>query len=240
MKTPEEELSNCSKRARISYDGCEHIQTEENDLVCTLFDQEYQRKKLRDAYIARSRELDFVLEPKPNPFSKNNTDKYIVVNHHNFRPNKNIKWAMMTVFTDFDAKSLSVTAHEELFKAVITTQSYLAGSDRTLFTLKYFTRLWFKFQLRLNTNPHLFHECFCPMFSRNKESYIDMLCRLFPTLLHSLYRYSTSVLGCSANTSTLVDLMNQKCKMEYPECPIRSNLSLNKYHFWKIFKKFGG
>ena len=147
---------------------------------------------------------------------------------------------MMSVCTDFDAKNLSVPEREELFKAVITTQSYLVGSDRTMFSLSYFTRLWFKFQLRLSTNPHLLHECFCPMFSRNKESYVDMICKLFPTLLHSLYRYSTSVLGCSANTKTLVEVMNRKSKMEYAGCPIRSNLSLNTYHFWKFFKKFGG
>ena len=70
--------------------------------------------------------------------------------------------------------------------------------------------------------------------------YVDMLCKLFPTLLHSLYRYATSVLGCSANTKTLVEVINCKSKMEYPDCPICSNLSLNSYHFWKFFKKFGG
>ena len=92
----------------------------------------------------------------------------------------------------------------------------------------------------MTTNQHLLQECFCPLFSRNRASYVDMICKLFPTLLHSLYRYATSVLGCSANTKALVEVMNQKAKQEYPLCPIRSNLSFNSYHFWKFFKNFGG
>ena len=170
----------------------------------------------------------------------NDTDRTIELKPSGTRCHSNIKWSMVTICNDLGASSLAPNERDELFKAVIYTQSYLEGYDRPLFSLTYFTKMWLRFKLRVNNHPHLLAQVFAPSYTKKRESYVDMLVKLFPTLLHLLYRYATNVLGLSARTASLVALMNRKSRIDYPTCPIRKNLCFTNYHFWKFFKKFGG
>ena len=69
----------------------------------------------------------------------------------------------------------------------------------------------------------------------NRQNYIDMILEQDQTCLHRLYRYATSVIGVTANAEALVDVMNKRAHIMYPNCPIRSNLKLSKHHFWFLF-----
>ena len=73
-----------------------------------------------------------------------------------------------------------------------------------------------------------------------RVSYVDRLQESYPTLLHTVYRYAIRVLGATAHTEAIVDIMNKKAAALHPECPERSNLGFNTYHFWNFFHKNDG
>ena len=128
----------------------------------------------------------------------------------------------------------------ELFEAIITEQSYLLGFQEPAMTPRYMNDLWFKFKLRLKTNPTRLASLFASRNNRNRDTYVDLLLSLFPTLLHNLFRYAGRILGHSANVMKIVDIMKARAKSLFPNCPIRSNLAISKRQFWNFFKKFQG
>ena len=190
---------------------------------------------IRKTYIESSTQYDFLLKPCPNPFAMNDHDN-TELKKKGTRTDVNVKWAMITVSNNMGASDLKKKDRDQLFKAVILTQSYLQGCDRPVFSVKYFSKSYTKFKLCARNRPDLLADVFVPRSSKKKQSYIDMLGNLFPTLLHSLYRYGINVLGPSARTESLVHIMNRKSKTLYPDCPIRSNLSLNNFIFGDFLK----
>ena len=73
-----------------------------------------------------------------------------------------------------------------------------------------------------------------------RKTRVDVIQEAYPKLLHELYRYSISVLGCDAKASHIINLMNRKALITKPECHIHANLGLNTYHFWLFFHRNNG
>ena len=192
-------------------------------------------------YIATSKTYNFKVRPRLNPFSTNDKDTEIELREPGSRVTEAMKWAMIAICSDMGARMLMKNFRDLFFKALITTQSYLNGFDRPVFTIKYFNKLWLTFLHRVKHKPERMSILFQPMYaSHQRQSYIDSILEPFPTLLHDLYRYSTKVLGIGARTSAIINLMNRRSYVLYKDCPIRANLRLNKYHFWQFFHKFDG
>lgn len=93
-----------------------------------------------------------------------------------------------------------------------------------------FTRIWNKYKINSSSQPDILSSTIMNGNKRKKrKTYVDVILKMFPTLLHELYRYATSVLGASAKTSSLIHIMNRKSAVTYPNCPIRSNQKLTKH-----------
>ena len=73
-----------------------------------------------------------------------------------------------------------------------------------------------------------------------KGRYIEKVQVEHPTFLHEMYHYAVSVLGASATTKAIVEIMKKRAKIIYPSCPTRGNLQLNTYHFWRFFHRNNG
>ena len=54
-------------------------------------------------------------------------------------------------------------------------------------------------------------------------------------MLHSLYRFATKLLGLDETSSKLSAAMNNRARELFPDCPIRSNLKMNRNRFWEFF-----
>ena len=100
--------------------------------------------------------------------------------------------------------------------------------------------MWDKLERETRMNPSNAPYVLESKLNKNKVRYVDKLEAKFPTYLHSLYRYATSTLGVDENSTRLVQAMNQRSNRLHPNCPIRSDLGLNKHHFWEFFYKHGG
>ena len=128
----------------------------------------------------------------------------------------------------------------DTIEAIIKMQSYLGDYAFPQYTIQYFIRQYYsQFSKSVFNDPIKLLSLVSPAIP-NRENYIDSLLDKFPTYLHNLYRYSTRVLGTMASGKSLVDIMNRRSLALHPNCPIRANLNLTPYHFWRFFYKFNG
>ena len=106
--------------------------------------------------------------------------------------------------------------------------------------MDYIRKLFHRFKRSLLLDPNSTYRIFESRAGSGKTGYVAKLQMNFPTLLHEVYRYAISVLGATAHSKAIVDIMNRRSKVQHPNCPIRSNLNLNTYHFWLFFHKNNG
>ena len=66
-------------------------------------------------------------------------------------------------------------------------------------------------------------------------SYVSQICDAYPTMLHSLYRYATKLLGLDKTSAQLSAAMNTRAQELFPDCSVRSNLKMNQNRFWEFF-----
>ena len=179
---------------------------------------------------------------RPNLKAVSDSDpKFIDVPRTSTRMSQLHKWSMLSVMCDLGAHDLGKKKRDVLIAAVVKTASYYNGYQAPALATRTMTNYWLKYRNSLGQKPQELHLAMhTGKLKKPKKTYVDVLCTMFPRLLHRLYRYVTSVLGCSAKTSSLVHVMNQKSSVTYPRCPIRSRLKLTKHHFWVFFKKFKG
>ena len=128
----------------------------------------------------------------------------------------------------------SIRSHNCQAHSVTCMKNKLLQIFETSHTMKVFLH-----QLFLKPDSEgFFKTTWCPIKynlgwkkEEKRQSYTGAILKMFPTLLHELYRYATSVLGASCKTSSLIHIMNRKPAVLYPNSPIRSNLKLTKHHF---------
>ena len=87
-------------------------------------------------------------------------------------------------------------------------------------------RKWWSHCVGNNNNDYL-----VTYYLENRQGYVDMLDEKFKGFLHKTYRYETSVLDIAESTHTTCIIMNECAKEQYPECNIRGNLKMTKFHF---------
>ena len=144
----------------------------------------------------------------------------------------------MSICTSMGVQRMSVANRHETIEAIIKMQSYLGGYSAAQYSTAYFIRTYYSvFSKSVLNDPIRLLSLFTTSVT-NRENYIDMILDKFPTYLHSLYRYATRVLGTMASAKSLADLMNRRSATLHPNCPIRSNLNLSQYHFWRFFISF--
>ena len=71
-------------------------------------------------------------------------------------------------------------------------------------------------------------------------SYVRVVEQKFPTMLHSLYRFATKLLGIDVNSSCLSEVMNLQAKELFPDYPIRFNSRINQHRLWEFFRSNRG
>ena len=159
--------------------------------------------------IAASKLFNFQVRPRLNLFSSNDKDEYIDVKEHGSRVEESMKWGMISIYSVMGANMLRKHFCDLFFKAVVVTKSYLNGFDRPVFTLKYFNKLWITFLHCVKHKPDRMSILFQPKYAAHQcKPYIDTILEAFPTHLYELNRYSTQILGISARTSAIIELMN--------------------------------
>ena len=195
-------------------------------------------------YIEKAKTLNFNIHPRPNVYDNSDDSPdthFVTVNKKKGqRAPSEMKWSMIATALYHDAKRMDVSTRNEFFKAMIKMYSYLYGFEcEDSISLAYFTKLWFKFNIQLSKDPLKVNG----MFSSNqykKETYIRTILNTYPELLHKLYRYATNVLGPQARAANIVKLMNEKCKVLFPNGFMGSLLTLTKHHFHIFFDMFQG
>ena len=190
------------------------------------------------SYIRLSKVIDFTTSVRA-PI-QGLCEASIPIYPHRKRMSETMKWSLIAVACDYGATDLEFKQRLELFSSVIKVQSYLYGFKAPALSLSYFLTLWRKFKNTMRKDPtKLFDTYFCRA-GQGWKTWVDQMMEKYPKLLHGLYRYATGILTCSANTCSIVACMKRRAKILYPDCPIRGNLKLSKYHFWEWFHKCGG
>ena len=119
-------------------------------------------------YIATSKTYNFKVRPRLNPFSTNDKDTEIELREPGSRVTEAMKWAMIAICSDMGARMLMKNFRDLFFKALITTQSYLNGFDRPVFTIKYFNKLWLTFLHCVKHKPERMSIIFQPKYASHQ------------------------------------------------------------------------
>ena len=101
-------------------------------------------------------------------------------------------------------------------------------------------RIWDKFQKSKRETPSKTSHCLDSQQGKNQKSYITQLTETYPTMLHGLYRFATKLLRLDETSTKLAEAMNNRTRGLFPECPVRSNLKMNRNGFCEFSYKQGG
>lgn len=196
------------------------------------------------SFIDRLKLLRFDIHPRPSLKNVTNPSLSainIIALNTRQRFSESMKWSLIAILADLGIKEVpTVKTRKEIMKAVIVTQSYVYGYNQPVISVDYLERLWKKYCQSLTVDPTLTSTIFKSRAGQGKVSKVTYLANTYPTFLHSIYRYSTSVLGCTANAIGLVSMMNSRSLQLYPDCPDRSQLGFTRHHFWIFFKMYNG
>ena len=190
-----------------------------------------------DLYIEQSKVLDFDVRPRPRKgYVAPGIPSEILVLTNCKRLTEAMKWSMIAVCADLGLTDVSnFSRRREILGAVIRTMSYNYGFETNAISLKYFESQWNKFKYSLKKDPCETFAIFESNVGRNRGNYVEYLSSKFPWFLHQIYRYTISVIGATANAESITEMMNTRSRLLFPNCPIRRNLGLTKFHFWKFF-----
>ena len=126
-----------------------------------------------------------------------------------------------------------------LIEAILQRECYLSGYKKAP-SQHTFIKWWLKYNNAKSSSVSI-ESVFDSQVGKNRKAkFVTYLDREYPQHLHKLYRYATSILGVDAGVPLIIGLMNAKSNLDFPFCPIRSNLGFSKYHFWVFFNKYGG
>jgi hypothetical protein len=134
--------------------------------------------------------------------------------------------------------TINVEQKKKICKNVSTYYSYMGGYGKVVGDYYTFRRWYQLYNLGVNegTSEKVFE---CKKTSQ-QIPYTKSLDTRFPGFLHKCYRYATSVVGADAKLTSIIHIMQEYASAMYPNCPIRSTLSLNKYQFDTFFSLFQG
>jgi hypothetical protein len=128
----------------------------------------------------------------------------------------------------------------KLAQAILQTEAYYKGYSKPIASDYTFYHWHTLYEQTKYTNGINKHTIFQSKFNAQKQSYVDEILQTYAKHLHDLFRYATKMVGSDAKTTKLIYHMNNKSKLDHPNCPIQGSLRLTKHHFWKFFHKNGG
>ena len=106
-----------------------------------------------------------------------------------------MKWSMMSLALELSAADMKKPERDSLFHAIFKTQFYYNGLRALGISVARFTGYWYKFRKNSFTRPQDLPDIFKSKQRKKCESYLDVILRLCPKLLHKLFRYEVSVIG---------------------------------------------
>lgn len=179
--------------------------------------------------------LNFDMKPRINPID--NTTIYM--KHSSTKTaRKSTKWSILITMLEFGYQKMTVKDRKKLISAVATYHSYVSGYSTVICSYDSFRR-WYKSYIDNKKNGML-EKMFENPRGDYKLPYITEVEKQFPGFLHECYRYATSVAGSDAQLDTLIEIMKEYSKVEFPNCPIRGSLNMTKYYFYHFFNIFEG
>jgi hypothetical protein len=158
--------------------------------------------------------------------------------HTGYRVRESTKWAILSSILETDYNSVSLRQKQKYVNCIAAYHSYMGGYNRVVGEFGTF-RSWYRDYKDAKKRGKL-EDVFKKKDYISNPPYMEKLEYTFPGFIHECYRYSTSVLGPDAKLDTLLHCMQEYAKAKYPNCNIRRNLTLTKYHFRQFFHFFHG
>lgn len=186
-------------------------------------------------YIQSSKNLNFELSPRPD-FRPNITDTIPIRSKK--RMSKATKWHMMATASALGFEDVTKKMRMMLAEAIGQREAYLGGYKKPP-VAKSIIDWWNDYSI-VKRSSFKIDRLFESRAGKGRIKKVTYLERQFPHLLHSLYRYATKTIGVDSHVKLIVNMMNSKAALDFPLCPIRSNLGLTKSHFWTFFNGNGG
>ena len=126
---------------------------------------------------------------RPNLNSFTNEITYVDVEKRTKFLNTNIKWSMLFLAIELGAANMKKTECDALFHAIIKTGSYYNSLKAPGISVARFTRYWYKYKRNAFSRPQDIQNTFMKKEKKKRKSYVDVILRLYPKLLHKLFRY---------------------------------------------------
>ena len=190
-------------------------------------------------YINQSKDLDFEIVPRKNIFSPWLDD--IPMKAKTKIADDNFKVYLLQIATELGYGQYTYKEQLELGNAIIRKECYIAGYEKPVITSRHFKdRIWDKYYKSRRLTPSVTSHVLDNKRGQNRMSYVAQISNMYPTMLHSLYRFATKLLGLDETSSRLAAAMNSRAQELFPDCPVRSNLKMNRNRFWEFFYTQGG
>ena len=190
-------------------------------------------------YIDQSQYLDFSIEPRKNIFSPWLDD--IVIKSNTKIADDHFCFYLLQVAAELGFSDHTCKEQLILAEAIIKKECYIAGYKKVVFTARHFKdRIWDKYEKSKRLTPSMTSHVLDNKQGHNRMSYVNQISDAYPTMLHSLYRYANKLLGLDETSARLAAAMNTRAQELFPDCPVRSNLKMNRNRFWEFFYSKGG
>jgi hypothetical protein len=193
------------------------------------------------AYIDSALDLDFDLRPRPNLRLCGTTPSFVPIQSDQTRVvvAESTKWLMVATVSDMGISRITKKNKIQLCKAVVYLESYYCGYSKPVTKPNTLLNWYYSFLKAKKTRvgadvANVF------ALKHERANYILDVDAAYPGFLHKLYRTATNLQGHDAPMATIYHRMNMEARRLFPNCDIRSNLKLNKFHFTKWFFSNGG
>ena len=183
-------------------------------------------------YIEQSRNLDFVACPRKNIFCPWLED----IKTNTKTCDDHFKLYLMQIASELHFEDFRQKEQLVLAEAIIKKESFVAGFDKPIMSARHFKdRIWDNYKKSMRTKPSMTSHILDNHRGENRMSYVAQIMKKYPTMLHSMYRFATKLLGLDETSAKLSEAMNTRAKELFPDCPVRSNLKMNRNRFWEFF-----
>ena len=186
----------------------------------------------------KMRNLDFEAYPRRNLFT---SDSDVIELKGRKECDDWFKCYLINIATELGFSKMTYEDRLLVAEEMIKRESYIAGYRLPVMSSAYFNQyIWNVFKLEQRINPRNAPYVLMSQRGNKKGGYVEKINRTYPTLLHGLYRYAVQALGADETAQKLSEAMNVRSKDLFPDCPIRSKLTMTRHHFWKFFYTCGG
>jgi hypothetical protein len=124
------------------------------------------------------------------------------------------------VATELGYKKLDKKMKMKLARAILKTEAYYEGYSKPVASDYTFYHWYTLYERTRHTNGVNKHKIFESKLNAKRKTYVDKIMDTYPKHLHDLFRYATKLVGSDAKTTKIIHHMNNKSKLDHPNCPI--------------------